>query len=66
MVGDALLSDSGMRHHLLTPKHDANLVRVADCRLRRPAGDALHLALKSGNFGGPDFFDQAFQASAAP
>ena len=55
-----------MRHHLLTPKHDANLVRVADCRLRRPAGDALHLALKSGNFGGPDFFDQAFQASAAP
>ena len=32
----------------------------------RPADDALHLALKSGNFGGPDFFDQAFQAGAAP
>ena len=32
----------------------------------RPADDALHLALKSGNFGGPDFFGQAIQASAAP
>ena len=30
----------------------------------RPADDVLHLALKSGNFGGPDFFDQAFQAGA--
>lgn len=27
-VGDALLSDSGMRHHPLTPMNDANLVRV--------------------------------------
>ena len=27
-VGDALLSDSGMRHHPLTPMTDANLVRV--------------------------------------
>ena len=32
----------------------------------RPADDALHLALKSGNFGGPDFFDQALRAGAAP
>ncbi|MBC7733018.1 MAG: four-carbon acid sugar kinase family protein, partial [Bacteriovorax sp.] len=27
-VGDELLSDSGMRHHPLTPMLDANLVRV--------------------------------------
>jgi uncharacterized protein YgbK (DUF1537 family) len=27
----------------------------------RPADDALHLALKSGNFGGPDFFAEALQ-----
>ena len=31
----------------------------------RPAGSPLHLALKSGNFGGPDFFDEALQMSAA-
>jgi uncharacterized protein YgbK (DUF1537 family) len=24
------------------------------------AGEGLHLALKSGNFGGPDFFREAF------
>ena len=29
----------------------------------RPQGDALHLALKSGNFGGPDFFDEALRLS---
>ncbi len=35
-VGDQLLSDSGMRHHPLTPMTDANLVRVlqAQCRGR--------------------------------
>ena len=27
-VGDALLNESGMQHHPLTPMHDANLVRV--------------------------------------
>jgi len=31
----------------------------------RPAGSPLHLALKSGNFVGPDFFDEALQMSAA-
>jgi len=36
-VGDALLSDSPMRHHPLTPMTDANLVRVlqAQCRQAR-------------------------------
>jgi len=35
-VGDALLSDSGMRNHPLTPMTDANLVRVlqAQCTLK--------------------------------
>ncbi|HEY8709289.1 MAG TPA: nucleotide-binding domain containing protein, partial [Burkholderiaceae bacterium] len=29
----------------------------------RPANSPLHLALKSGNFGGPDFFDEALRSS---
>lgn len=33
-VGDALLSDSPMRHHPLTPMTDANLVRVMQAQLR--------------------------------
>jgi uncharacterized protein YgbK (DUF1537 family) len=32
-VGDTLLSDSGMRHHPLTPMTDANLVRVLQAQL---------------------------------
>ena len=32
-VGDGLLSDSGMRHHPLTPMTDANLVRVLQAQL---------------------------------
>jgi len=32
-VGDVLLSDSGMRHHPLTPMADANLVRVLQAQL---------------------------------
>ena len=34
-VGDALLSDSGMRDHPLTPMRDANLVRVMQAQTRR-------------------------------
>jgi uncharacterized protein YgbK (DUF1537 family) len=30
------------------------------CHARMPAGDGLHIALKSGNFGTPDFFSKAF------
>jgi 3-dehydrotetronate 4-kinase len=39
-VGDALLSESGMRHHPLTPMTDANLVRVLQAQLAtsRPGG----------------------------
>ena len=37
-VGDELLSDSGMRHHPLTPMLDANLVRVLQAQCRRRVG----------------------------
>ncbi|MBU3648595.1 MAG: four-carbon acid sugar kinase family protein [Limnohabitans sp.] len=37
-VGDVLLSDSGMRHHPLTPMTDANLVRVMQSQTRRKVG----------------------------
>jgi uncharacterized protein YgbK (DUF1537 family) len=37
-VGDVLLSDSGMRHHPLTPMSDANLVRVMQAQTRRRVG----------------------------
>ncbi len=37
-VGDLLLSDSSMRHHPLTPMHDANLVRVMQAQTRRRVG----------------------------
>ena len=30
------------------------------CHALLPAGEGLHIALKSGNFGGPDFFGRAF------
>ncbi|MYS17201.1 nucleotide-binding domain containing protein, partial [Streptomyces sp. SID4982] len=30
------------------------------CAANLPDGDTLHLTLKSGNFGGPDFFSTAF------
>ena len=33
-VGDTLLSESGMRHHPLTPMSDSNLVRVLGAQLR--------------------------------
>jgi len=37
-VGDVLLSDSGMRHHPLTPMTDASLVRVMQAQTRRRVG----------------------------
>ena len=37
-VGDVLLSESGMRHHPLTPMTDANLVRVMQAQTRRSVG----------------------------
>lgn len=50
-VGDVLLSDSGMRHHPLTPMTDANLVRVLQRQLRGPGarvGLVEHAAVRAG------------------
>ena len=41
-VGDVLLSDSGMRHHPLTPMTDANLVRVLQAQTRKQVGLIEH------------------------
>lgn len=37
-VGDTLLSDSGMRHHPLTPMTDANLVKVLQTQIKGKVG----------------------------
>ena len=37
-VGDALLNESGMQNHPLTPMTDANLVRLLQGQCRRPVG----------------------------
>ncbi len=37
-LGDTLLSESGMRHHPLTPMTDANLVRVLQAQLQKNKG----------------------------
>ncbi len=47
-VGDALLSDSGMRHHPLTPMADANLVRVLQAQTQQAVGLLRHDALDGG------------------
>ena len=47
-VGDELLSDSGMRHHPLTPMLDANLVRVLQAQCRRRVGLLRHDAVAQG------------------
>ncbi len=47
-VGDVLLSDSGMRHHPLTPMTDANLVRVLQAQTRHAVGLLRHDGLDSG------------------
>jgi uncharacterized protein YgbK (DUF1537 family) len=47
-VGDVLLSDSGMRHHPLTPMTDANLVRVLQAQTRHAVGLLRHDVLDGG------------------
>lgn len=37
-VGDQLLSDSGMRHHPVTPMHDSNLLRLMTAQAKGKAG----------------------------
>lgn len=57
-VGDVLLSDSGMRHHPLTPMTDANLVRVMQSQTQRKVG----LVEQSSVARGPDAIRARFQA----
>lgn len=47
-VGDQLLSDSGMRHHPLTPMTDANLVRVLQAQCQGKVGLAAHESVAPG------------------
>jgi uncharacterized protein YgbK (DUF1537 family) len=47
-VGDLLLSDSGMRHHPLTPMTDANLVRVMQAQTRRRVGLVSYETVAAG------------------
>ncbi|OZI67291.1 3-oxo-tetronate kinase [Bordetella genomosp. 11] len=47
-VGDALLSESGMRDHPLTPMTDANLVRVLQAQSSRPVGLIDYRAVAAG------------------
>ncbi|RJF96617.1 four-carbon acid sugar kinase family protein [Noviherbaspirillum cavernae] len=47
-VGDQLLSDSGMRHHPLTPMTDSNLVRVLQRQTARKVGLIGHEAIGGG------------------
>jgi uncharacterized protein YgbK (DUF1537 family) len=48
-VGDVLLSDSGMRHHPLTPMTDANLVRVLQAQTPRKVGLVAHEVVAKGS-----------------
>jgi uncharacterized protein YgbK (DUF1537 family) len=47
-VGDLLLSESGMRHHPLTPMNDANLVRVLQQQTEKPVGLVSHEVVSQG------------------
>jgi len=47
-VGDVLLSESGMRHHPLTPMTDANLVRVLQAQTARKVGACHYVDVVQG------------------
>ncbi|NUO85083.1 MAG: four-carbon acid sugar kinase family protein, partial [Cupriavidus sp.] len=47
-VGDALLNESGMEHHPLTPMTDANLVRVLQRQSKHKVGLLRHDAVARG------------------
>ncbi|MBC7445722.1 MAG: four-carbon acid sugar kinase family protein [Polaromonas sp.] len=47
-VGDALLNESGLQHHPLTPMLDANLVRVLQAQCRRKVGLIDHRVVAQG------------------
>jgi uncharacterized protein YgbK (DUF1537 family) len=47
-VGDLLLSETGMRHHPLTPMTDANLVRVMQAQCVHGVGLVAHETMRRG------------------
>ena len=47
-VGDQLLSDSGMRHHPLTPMTDSNLIRVLGAQTQCNVGLLSHTQVAQG------------------
>jgi uncharacterized protein YgbK (DUF1537 family) len=47
-VGDQLLSDSGMRHHPLTPMTDSNLMRVLGAQTQCKVGLLSHTQVAQG------------------
>jgi 3-dehydrotetronate 4-kinase len=47
-VGDGLLSDSGMRHHPLTPMTESNLVKVLQAQSTCPVGLVDYKAVAAG------------------
>ena len=56
-IGDVLLSDSGMRHHPLTPMTDANLVRVLQAQVKGKVGLVDHAVVKQGSNAIKERFD---------
>ena len=60
-VGNVLLSESGMRHHPLTPMHDANLVRVLQAQCARKVGLVDYRVVAQG----PDAIRARFDALRA-
>ena len=57
-VGEQLLSESGMRHHPLTPMTDANLVRVLQAQCRGRVGVAPHAVVRQGAAALADHFER--------
>ncbi|MDX3097806.1 four-carbon acid sugar kinase family protein [Streptomyces sp. ME19-03-3] len=56
-VGDRLLSESGMRHHPLTPMTDPDLVRVMGAQSRHRVGLLPHSVLRAGEQAARDHVD---------
>jgi len=61
----AVVQALGVRQMMIGPQIDPGVPWTAAASSVCP-GEPLHLALKSGNFGGPDFFMRAFGQLEAP
>ncbi|WP_437419270.1 3-oxo-tetronate kinase [Stutzerimonas chloritidismutans] len=58
-VGDVLLSESGMRHHPLTPMTDANLIHVLGSQTKRKVGLVPYPVVAQGAAAIRDEFESA-------